>query len=266
LWRKRLYIGFAPERISMIMLGRGLWPKALARHDEQVDADDKGAKWQAALTRLSKLLESAEWQHADVSLILSNSLCRFATIPHGAQLKSAVARDAFAKHVMKQAYGDVVEQWQLSVQHGVVAAMDRNLLNGLRQVCATSHLNLKLAAPGLRSVYNRFCPQFNDEACWLVIHEAGHALIALLCGGEIVSINGMGCMSLDELPVLLDRENLLSGLPEPCRQVYLYSPGVQDISALSKSTYQFKPLEFQVPRDFPALSEGAFAMPLCEIV
>lgn len=270
LWCRHLYIGLSPDRISMLLLGRGMKPKVLAKHDELVEASG-GKDWRAAMDRLKLLLERPEWHQADASVILSNRLCRFAVMPESSRTMSETAGEALARHVMKQMYGEMAERWLLCVerskkgQPGLIATLEHELLQQLQQAAAEHRLSLKLVAPYLRSVVNRHDAGSKESNAWLVIHEPGYFLIALLKHGRIVSINGVHS-ELEELPALLDRECLLSDLQSPCCQVFLHAPACKNTSSIPKSPYQFVLLNMVTPSGFPSFSEGGYALPMSEFI
>lgn len=269
-WRNRLYVAISPERISMIKLGRGLKPALVARHDEAIVPGDKQPSWQAALDRFAELLGQPEWQKTEVHVVLSNRLARFAVLTFGAQLKSYPAQEAFARHALTQTYGSVVEQWVLRIQNGkqgsprLVTAIDQSLLDGLRQACASNQFDLNSVAPYLAPVFNRFQKELKNDPAWLVINESCYSLLALLSGGELVAVNGVGHTDLDELPMLLDRENLVCALTEPCKKLYLYAPSSAGTVAGPMKGYEVSKLNHAIPNGFPIASEGLYALAMSE--
>jgi len=271
-WHNRLYVALSPERISMLKLGRGLKPKLQAKHDEPIIPVGKQPSWQAALDSFAQLLSQPEWQKAEVNIVLSNRLLRFAAITFSAHLNNYHVKEAFARHSMSQTNGTLVEQWVLRIQEGkagaasLVSAVDQSLLDGLGQICATNQLKLNLVTPCLVPVFNRYRPAINNDPAWLVINEPGYSLFALLSGGACIAVNGVCHNSIDELPVLLDRENLVGSLTEPCKSVYLFAPSLNDFSAIRKTGYEFSKLDLAVPDGFPAQSEGLFAMAMSEFL
>lgn len=267
-WNNRLCIAIGPERISLLKLGRGLRPKLLAKHDEAIGASGKQAAWQAALERLDALLSQPEWQNAEVDVVLSNRLVRYAAIPFAAQLKDRPAQEAFARYSLTQTYGPVAGQWELRIQRGkagkpwLVCAVDHALLEGLRQVCDMHKLELRSVTPYLMPVFNRYRKAIKTDPVWLVINEQGYSLFALLSGGEFIAVNGVCHDSIRELPLLLDRENLASPSAEPCKSVYLHVPSGNGMSAMPKLGYEFSMLDTVVPGGFPSAAEGLYAMAL----
>lgn len=271
-WRNRLYIAISPEGISLLKLGRGLKSELQARHDEVIAVDGKQPSWQAALDRLTQLFEEPEWQNAEVNIVLSNSLLRYATILFSAQLKNYSEQEAFARYALTQTYGAMVEQWVLRIQHGktglpsLVSAVDHMLLEGLQQACSAHKLKLRSITPYLMPVFNRYHKAIKSDPAWLVINEPGYSLFALLSGGEFVTVNGVYHDNMGELPILLDRENLAGSFTEPCKSVYVYTSSGDKLSAMPAMGYEFSKLDIAVPDGFPSSAEGLYAMAMSGVL
>lgn len=265
-WRNQLYIAFSAERISMLKLGRGLKPRMLGKHDEMVAAAGKRPSWQPALDRLAQLFEEPEWQSAEANIVLSNRLVRYAAIPFSAQLKHYSEREAFAKYFLTQNFGAAAASWTLRIQQsktattGLVSAVDHALLEGLRLACATHKLKLRSITPYLMPVFNTHRKVMKNDPAWLVINEPGYSLLALSGGGKFIAVNGVCHDSISELPMLLDRENLVGALPEPCKSVYLHALSAGGEPAIPVSGYEFSILDMTVPDEFPTSSDGLYAM------
>lgn len=267
-WRKRLYIAVGQSRISMLMLNRGLKGNLLASNDEVIEPVGTQLFWQTVSDRLSQLLAQPEWCDADVHIVLSNRLVRYAVIPSNTLLKSYAEQEAFAKYSLTQIYGIAAEQWSLRIQHGkpsapwLVSAVDQLLLDRLRHACATKKFKLHSITPYLMSVFNHYRNSIKADPAWLVINEPGYSLFTLWCGGDCISLNGICHDSLSELPLLLDRENLACSLPESCNTVYLHAPACRNFSTVQKTKYEFNLLGRAVPDDFPSSSDGLYAIAL----
>lgn len=263
-WNNRLRIVINPERISLLKLGRGLKPKLLAKHNEVIDAG-KQPSWRAALERLEALLSQPEWQNAEVDIVLSNRLVRYAAITFDAQLKDYAAQEAFARYSLTQTYGPVTAQWALRIQRSkagkpwLVAAMDRELIERLRQICAAHQLKLRSVTPYLAPVFNRHIQSIKTEPAWLVINEPGYSLFALLHDREFVAVSGIYHDSVQDIAVLLDRENLSSSLDVPCKSVYLHAAFGGDASGIAESGYDLDVLDSSEPDVAPAFIESLYS-------
>lgn len=255
----------------MMKLGRGLKIKLQARHDEAIASVVKQPSWQSALDRLTQLFDEPEWQNAEVNIVLSNRLVRYATMLINPQLKNYSEQEAFARYSLTQTFGAVVEQWALRIQHGktgtpsLVSAVDDALLDGLRQACSAHKLKLHSITPYLMPVFNRHHKAINRDPAWLVINEPGYSLFALLSGGGFVAVNGVSHDDLGELPILLDRENLAGAFAEPCKSVYVYTSTEGKLPATPVMGYEFSKLYMVAPEGFPSSAEGAYAMIMSEV-
>lgn len=277
LWRNRICLAISPERISLVKLGRGLKPKLLAKYDEAISPASnsqpvKQPSWQAVLEKLTVILAQPELQHSDVDIVLSNRLVRYAVIPSNVQLKKYAEQEAFARHVLTHTYGSIIGQWQLRIQRGkaglpwLVSAVDQALLDGLNQSCTSNKLKLRSVTPYLMPVFNRYRKALKFDPSWLVINEPGYSPFALLSGRVIVTISGASHDSINELNVMLDRENLVCTLPEPCKKVYLHAPVAGSLSVSAKAGYEYIKLESAVPEGFPPLTEGLYAMAMSGVL
>lgn len=264
-WNNRLRIAISPERISLFKLGRGLKPKLLAKHDEAIAPSGRHPAWLVALERLDAILSQPEWQNAEADIVLSNRLVRFVVIPFDAQLKDYTAQEAFARYSMTQTYGSVAGQWELRIQRGkagkpwLVCATDKALLKQLRQICAAHRLKLSSVTPYLAPVFNRHFRALKAEPAWLVIHEPGYSLFSLLHDREFVAVSGVYHDSVQDIAVLLDRENLTSSLDVPCKSVYLHAAFGEDISGITKSGYDFDVLDSSEPDVAPSFIESLYS-------
>lgn len=250
----------------MLKLGRGLKSKLLARHDEAIAPITQQPSWQSALERLTQLFEEPEWQNAEVNIVLSNRLVRYTTLLFSEQLKDYSEQEAFTKYSLTQTFGATVDQWDLRIQHGktgapsLVSAVDDALLEGLRQACSAHKLKLHSITPYLMPVFNHYHKSINSDPAWLVINEPGYSLLALLSGGEFVTINGVSHDNMGELPILLDRENLAGSSAEPCKSVYICTSTADKVPTTSAMGYEFSKLYMVAPDGFPSAAEGAYAM------
>lgn len=256
----------------MLKLGRGLKPELQARHDEPITPASKHPPWQAPLSRLSQLLSQPEWHKAEVNVVLSNRLVRFMAITISPQLRDYPVREAFARHALTHTFGAAAAGWTLRIQQDragsprLVSALDQALLDGLRQACATHQHKLRSVTPCLIPFFNRARPVMKTNPSWMVISEPGYSLFALLSGDGFVAVHGVCHDNMDELSLLLDRENLASPLTEPCMSVYLYAPSCADSSAIPKMGYELIKLDLPVPAGFPPPSEGLHAMTMSEFL
>lgn len=252
-WNKRLRIVVAPDRLRLHKTGL---PDT---HDETIECPGGDADWREALERLGTILDQPEWQGKEADILLSNKLVRYARLTFDAQLKDSSAQEAYARYSLTRTYGAVAAQWELRIQRGkagepwLVCATDKALLEQLGRFCVSRKIRLRSVMPGLIPVFNRHAGLFSAEPGWLAMHEPGYTLLALLHEGSIVTLSGVRHDSIEELPMLLDRENLLLSLEVPCKRVYLHLPFGGELPALEGSGYEIRKLDMPEPQAKPAL-------------
>lgn len=254
-WRNRLYITIEQRRIRLLKLGRGLKPKGIASYEEAIPHGGKQQYSQIISDRLTQLLAQQAWQNAEVSVVLSNRLVRYAAISFPVQLQNYAEQEAFARHSLIQIHGTTAETWVLRLQRGkagspwLVSAIEQTLLDGLRKACAINQLKLVSVVPHLMPVFNLHRKTIKNKPAWLVINEPEYSLFVLLNEGGFIAFNGVCHRNLHEIPLLLDRENLACLLPEPCRSVYLCTTTLDDLSVLFKmnTPYEFNILNVVSP-------------------
>lgn len=249
-WNNRLYIILSPEHIRLRLWGRGLMPKLLAKHAEVIESSGVTSSQlaQIIVDKLNQQLAKPEWQNTDVDIVLSNRLVRYAVILFDAQLKKYSEQEAYAKHALRKIYGAVIEQWALRIQNSnagvpkLISAVDKTLLENVRQACTMHKLKLRSITPQLLQVLSRHAQDIKTNPAWLVVNDPGYTLFSLLKDGELITVSGVSHENINELPILLDRENLSSTLDEPCKSVYLYASAEINLTSLPKSAYEISKL------------------------
>ncbi|MDX8398814.1 MAG: hypothetical protein R8K20_01025, partial [Gallionellaceae bacterium] len=137
-----------------------------------------------------------------------------------------------------------------------VSALDPVLLEGLRQLCGAHKLELRSVTSYLEPVFNYCRNTIKLDPAWLIIHEPGYSLFALLGGGEIIAVNGVQHDSINDLPMLLDRENLACVLDKPCKSVYLWTPLGSTLASFPTLGYEFSHLNVLEPEGLSSSAEG----------
>ena len=252
-WRNRLQISIGTDRISLFRM-KGFRPQLLERREVSFDPTALAPPWQALSGALAKLLAGQEWQGSEADIVLSNKVVRHAVVPFNGQLKKYTEKEAFVRHVLKGTYGPVAGHWELRIRDQgasaplIVGTADRALLESLRQTLSAHALSLRSVTSRLMVAYSRHRRSVRADPSWLVVHESGHSQFALLSAGKIVSVHGANHQSLDDLPLLLDRENLTAPLGEPCRTAYLDLPEDTALPPFPESRYEIVRLDPSQPQ------------------
>jgi hypothetical protein len=107
--------------------------------------------------------------------------------------------------------------------------VDAALLAQLRETCARKRVPLVSIQPYLMASFNRFRARLAGKDAWFVSHEPGRLSLGLLRQGAWHSIRNRraGDNWRTELAGMIDRENQLAGLAQPCTEVWLDAAGAK---------------------------------------
>lgn len=249
LLRSRLLVFIGPERLSVYKLAGGLSPKLVASHTEALEPPQAGGAWPALAQKLGQVLAAPELHAGEADIVLSNKLVRHALVPYNAQLKKAAERELYARHVLGKTYGRAAAQWEVRLSHQkggshwIVSAVDRTLIEVLHQAFAANQSRVRTMRSRLALAYNHHRGAFSTEPAWLVIREAGFSQFARLEAGKVVGLGSARHEALEELPRLLDRENLSASQHEWCKKVYLVAAEDETATVFHGGEYEIDALD-----------------------
>lgn len=287
LWRDHIAIALCPERVTLVRLARGLRPHVTLKRSEAVQPQAGGAPWRAALAKLTQILGEPEWQNADATVVLSNHFARYACIPWNKEASGEDEQLALARLRFAHIYGDAAQQaastgsghgWELRLSAApeavpgatsdgaprLASAVDGGLLDALRQAAAQNRLALRSIQPYLMASFNLFAGRIKKGGNWFATVENGKLCLALVRDGQWQRIqthhDGM-----EKLKAWLDRENLASGLREPCREVLLFAPEAE-MGQATLAPYQVRHLELPACEGFSPSSDARYAMAMSGVL
>ena len=250
LWRNRVRIGLCPDRLIVAGFRRNLRQIEArkdivpARGEGEVDSGEL-ARWYAAVETLPVALAQCDAQKLEVTVILSNHFVRYALLPWNADLKTEEEWQSLACHRLACVYGPAAEGWVLQQSRTapegarVVCAADRPLIDALSERIGAAGGTLVSVQPYLMSAFNRVRARIGKEDCWLVLEERGRLTLALFHDGAWQAIRSRrgDANWAAELPEILEREQAMLGIGEPCTQAFVYSES--EIESWSAGTYRF---------------------------
>lgn len=271
LWRDHIAIALSPERVTLVRLARGLRPRVTAKRSEAVQPQAGEASWRAALARLTQVLGEPEWQNADVTVVLSNHFARYACIPWNEEASGEDEQLALARLRFAHIYGDVAQHWELRLSVGqdaaprLASAVDSGLLDALRQAAAQNKLDLRSIQPCLMASFNRFAGRIKKGDNWFATVENGKLCLALVRDGQWQRIQTHRDDGMENLKAWLDRENLASGLSDPCREVLLFAPE-SEMGQATLVPYRVQRLELPSCEGFSPSSDARYAMAMSGVL
>lgn len=189
-WTERLRIALSPDGVALLHLGRGWRPRAKAHRHETLTRDAT-CSWQPALEAMARLIAVGRPPHAALEVVLSNYWVRYAVIPWNDQVTRTDERLALARLQFQKTFGDVALQWDIrlsAADYGapqVAAAVDRELMNGLRLIAEQTRLRLDSVQPLLMAGYNlRAAELARADTAWFVVAEPGRFTVAYRQQGQ----------------------------------------------------------------------------------
>jgi hypothetical protein len=230
-------------------------------------SEPRRASWDATLHVLANALEVIrEERHTAVTLILGNSLVRYALVPKS-NLLSAEEESGVLRHYFQEIYGEAAEQWELRVSpvSGMTwqpaSGVERALLDGLRALFPDNRLRLRSMQPRLMSVCNEHCAALGRGPAWLLLVEPGNLCLGLIAGAGLTRLRSLRIDAdwAAELPGLLDREACLAELDEAPGDVLLWSREGIVPATLAEASLRVHLLQDSRPVD---LSAGGAALAL----
>jgi hypothetical protein len=188
LWRNEIGVYLAPHRPTIARLARGIRSKwfGTTGWSGELDTD---AQWQPSLGLLDAMLAEAEWQGSAARVVISDRWVRYAMVPYAAALGSASEQLTHARHVFAGIYGEVVDQWTVTLADSrpgiprVACAVPTTFIEELSAILTRRKIPLKSLQPQLVCAYNHWRAQLPDGGAWFVSIEPGSLAAARLGTG-----------------------------------------------------------------------------------
>jgi hypothetical protein len=260
LWRDQLRIGISPHAITLVRIGKGLRPYVREQHVEPCPAAS-GESWQAVLDKLTQLLSQTKWQHANVTVTLSNHFVRYLLIPWNADINGDQEQTAYVKHRFNKVFGTVANNWALRHHQsaigkpGLASGINTALLDGIRKVCQTNNLNLRSVQPYLMPAFNQYRHLFKNDPIWFMVVEHETLIIALLHqqSWQFISTHRISNEDLvATLPSLIERQIQLNSTGTQAAKVLLLAPEHAKLSFPKHTGWTIEQLQPQTSLDLSA--------------
>ncbi len=229
--RNPLRVGLCPDRLILAGQRRGLRRTTPRKEIVAVESSRDPTPWQGAVDALPAALARSADHKTEVTVILSNHFVRYALLPWDKTLRSQADWLAFAQHRFASVHGSAVDDWELCVAETaprgprIACAADKALLDALEARIAASGATPGPVQPFLTVAFNQIRRTFGGDSRWLVIHEPGCLVVALVWRGVWHSIrtrrvDGHWRTALREV---LRRESAVLALEEPCTKIVIQS-------------------------------------------
>ncbi|SFK77771.1 hypothetical protein SAMN05216302_101514 [Nitrosomonas aestuarii] len=261
LLRDQIEVFFAPGRLNLVHLKRGLKPVQSPVLTEMIDDAQSGQPdWLQPMQQLEKML--SEYTGISMTVTLSNHFVRYVTLPPQAEITTPEEVLAYADFRMREIYGARVDHWSLSISiwspiYGAIcAAISQELLMKLEEVAKRHHSKLNGIEPYLTAVLDKWIKSLNRRKSYVALVETDRVCVALLENGIWHSIRNQRVLQdvADELLAALDQEAVLSGEKESVEQVFLFAPEHPALTLPDDSGWYMVPLQTEtvtVPMHYP---------------
>ena len=267
LWRKRLRIALAPDRVAAVLMAGGRKPaveKNLAWACQPGPADKH--PWQAALRTLSECIGELQAKGADATIVLSNHFVRYALLPWSDQVTGAEERQAMARISFERHFGSAAAGWSVRLSDdaygkpSLASAVDMPLPEAIVQACHGAGLKPFSVQPYLMSVFNQYRRQLAAPNTCLVVAEPRKIGILMAGAGGWFAVRTLPLLGdlSQELAPLVRRELLLAGLQDA--RIYLHAPGEAELAAPVAGGLLFELLELPPHAGFSPRGDVALAM------
>lgn len=152
-----------------------------------------------------------------VTIILANSLVRYAILPWRSHLYSRRDWQAIAERYLIEVYGNNAALWQVTVsmqgygQPLIIAAVDRDIITGFETLAGQNNWQLASIEPAFSTVANHYQHDFSSDA-WLMLAEQNRLTLAQ-------SIDGVWQRFLVSVPPLGQAQKQFRTLVKQAHQV-----------------------------------------------
>jgi hypothetical protein len=248
--RRQWLVTLSPREVTLLPIQRTLGlrgPRRTAGEPRTLACAEPGgaAPWRPALQALEAAMSDMPARKAAVTVFLSNHFLRYAIVPWRDELAAGEEEMAWARHCFTRLYGSAAAQWEIRLNPlpqraaRLACALDAELIEELRAVCARSGSVLCSVQPQLMTAFNSSRRQLGQCSAWLAMPEPGHVCLALLDQGQWLRIRGLRIDGRwqDELPQLLEREALLSDGPTVPHEVYIWNVSAGEVELLQRSPW-----------------------------
>ncbi len=256
LWRDQIQVFFAPGRIDLVRLPKGLKAVPLPKISNNFELGTDTALWKRPIEQLAQLLEKENsvrsLKGAELSITLSNHFVRYAVIQFQQGIKDAQEFFAYAQFQMREIYGDRIDSWDISMSDwdpksgGICAALERELVQQLQALAVRFHMKLKQIEPYLTAAFDQWGRTINQERFWFIVVEPARLCVLLFSNGSWKSIRNQRLLNPveAELPVLLEQEAIIANQRELIELVFIFAPEHADLQLPLESSWQFNRLPF----------------------
>jgi hypothetical protein len=188
----------------------------------------------AVVRALRSALEPLRRRGSTCSIVISDSLVRYATLPWRDEIADAPARQAYARAYLANMYGATAEAWEVVRDESAygeptaICALDRELLAGVRGVMRDAGLRLTSVRPYFSAAFNRCRREIAEHDFWFAVVEPGCICLARVAARSLRLVRSQraGDDVYVELAAMIERESLVLDQASSKSRLYVFAPDV----------------------------------------
>jgi hypothetical protein len=183
LFRDEVGVYLAPSLVLLVRSAGGSSSKPLAEQSIEVEPATAG-DWAAALGALNAEIAQPTWRGANVRIVVSDHWVRHDVLPWSVELAKESERLAHARYLLTSTYGDVVDEWNISLSEALpraprlVSAMPTKLVEEIVRIASAHELKLRSIQPHVVVAYNLWRHRVPRAAAWFTTIDEDY-LVAL---------------------------------------------------------------------------------------
>jgi hypothetical protein len=220
-WRDRVDL-FVGARSAAVACRRARWPVNRGRDVDAAPGGFRVVEAADAVEQASQWLASHAAPGAQVDVVFSDELVRYAWARGAAILRQAAQRDAAAAGSLNAVYGDAAHEWAAVLgvagarnEDAVACGIDRTRLAATLEALARVRLRVRSARPMLAHAWEvaRRDGALPD-AGWFVVLEPGRAALAAFDAHGWRMARSQRLRDARELPSMIEQARLAADLGE----------------------------------------------------
>lgn len=159
-WRNRIAIALYPDRVVWLRAARGLRPQIEAKGILPCPVDHALLS-RGPLTVLDQALREAGTDGAQVAIVISNRLVRYAVTPNPDSANNRQELDLMARYAFERTHGETVKDWDIRLSDaapgktGLASAVDRALIEASIAAVTANGGRVSAIQPYLMAAFNR---------------------------------------------------------------------------------------------------------------
>jgi hypothetical protein len=192
LWRDRLIVGLAPQRLTAIRLAKGVHPRPVRQCEVRLQANS-ATPWRPSLAAFCDLVRDAQWRTASVDVVLSSHFVRYAVIPGDPNEQTEDERAALGALVFRKTFGNLCQDWRitLSETRKGVSTLGAAIPSGLIEDIETNigkQCRIRSIRPDLMEAFNRIGGSLKHGPAIFALVESGRVTMGQVADGAWKSI------------------------------------------------------------------------------